>query len=72
VRRVRAGMSATEILPAIRDLHSRHPEMRYLEAWELQSALCVLGYADELLPEWGIAAATDVACQDWPEWRRAA
>jgi hypothetical protein len=46
--------------------------MRYLKAWELQSALFVLGYAGELVPEWEIAAAADVACQDWPEWRRAA
>jgi hypothetical protein len=31
------------LLPAIRDLYSRHPEMHDLEAWELQSALFVLG-----------------------------
>jgi hypothetical protein len=46
--------------------------MRYLEAWELQSALFVLGYAAKLLPEWEIGAATEVARQDWPEWWRAA
>jgi hypothetical protein len=65
-------MNAAEILPLLRDLYSRHPEMRYLAAWSLQSALFVLGYADELLPEWEIAAASDVARQDWPEWWRAA
>jgi len=32
----------------------------------------VLGYADELLDEWEIAAAADVARQDLPEWWRAA
>jgi hypothetical protein len=65
-------MNRSEILPLFTDLYSRHSEMRYLEAWELQSALFVLGYADELLSEWEIAAASDVARQDWPEWWRAA
>jgi hypothetical protein len=65
-------MNAPNILPLLRDLYGRHPEMRYLEAWELQSALFVLGYADELLDEWEIAAAADVARQDLPEWWRAA
>jgi len=61
-------MSAGEILPLIRDLYSKHPEMRYLEPWELQSALFVLGYVDELLGEWEIAAAVEVACKDfYPE-----
>jgi hypothetical protein len=30
------------LLPSIRDLYSGHPEMHYLEPWELQSALFVL------------------------------
>jgi hypothetical protein len=65
-------MNAPNILPLLRDLYGRHPEYRHLEAWELQSALFVLGYADELLDEWEIAAAADVARQDLPEWWRAA
>ena len=61
-------MSVGEILPLIRDLYSKHPEMRYLEPWELQSALFVLGYADELLGEWEIDAAVEVARKDfYPE-----
>ena len=32
----------------------------------------VLGYTDELLPEWEIAAAAEVARQDYSEWWRAA
>jgi hypothetical protein len=65
-------MNRSEILPLFTDLYSRHSEMRYLEAWELQSVLFVLDYADELHPEWEIAAAADGARQDWPQWRRAA
>jgi hypothetical protein len=64
-------MSAA-LLPAVRDLYSKHPEMRYLEAWELQSALFVLGYTDELADGGEIAAAAEVARQDYPEWGRAA
>lgn len=44
-------MNAWQLLPAIRDLYSRHPEMYSLEAWELQSALFVLGYTDDLADE---------------------
>jgi hypothetical protein len=65
-------MNATALLPLLRDLYSRHPEMRHLEAWELQSALFVLGYTNVLENEWEIAAAADVARQDWPEFWRAA
>lgn len=59
------------LLPAIRDLYSRHPEMYSLEAWELQSALFVLGYTDGLAPEAEIAAAVEVARGDYPQWRAA-
>jgi hypothetical protein len=31
-----------------------------------------LGYTDELESEAAIAAATEVARRDWPEWRTAA
>jgi hypothetical protein len=64
-------MSA-RLLPAIRDLYSKHPEMRTLEPWELQSALFVLGYTEDLEDEGEIGAASEVARQDWPEWWRAA
>jgi len=60
------------LLPAIRDLYSKHPEMHDLEAWELQSALFVLGYTEDLAGEAEIAAAVEVARQDWPQWGRVA
>ena len=61
-------MSVSEILPLLRDLYSKHPELRFLEPWELQSALFVLGYVDELLDEWEIAAADEAARKDfYPE-----
>jgi hypothetical protein len=58
-------MNAAELLPLVRELFSRLPVMRYLEAWELQSALFVLGYTNELESEAEIAAAADVARADW-------
>ena len=62
-------MSAAEILPLLRDLYSKQPEMRYLEPRELQSALFVLGYVDDLLSEGEeIGAAVEVARRDlYPE-----
>jgi hypothetical protein len=71
----RAGaiaMNSAQLLPLLRDLYSRHPEMYDLEAWELQSALFVLGYTDDLVPESEIAAAVEGARTDWPQWRPAA
>jgi hypothetical protein len=32
-------LNFAQLLPAIRNLYSRHPEMYGLEPWELQSAL---------------------------------
>ena len=64
-------VNSTQLLPAIRDLYSKHPEMYGLEAWELQSALFVLGYTDDLAGEAEIAAAVEAARQDWPQWRAA-
>jgi hypothetical protein len=58
-------VNSAQLLPAIRDLYSRHPEMYGLEPWELQSALFVLGYTDELVDEAEIAAAVEVARADW-------
>jgi len=65
-------VSSWQLLPAIRDLYSKHPEMHDLEAWELQSALFVLGYTEDLAGEAEIAAAVEVARQDWPQWGRVA
>jgi hypothetical protein len=64
-------MTSAQLLPAIRSLYSKHPEMYGLEAWELQSALFVLGYTDDLADEAEIAAAVEAARQDWPQWRAA-
>jgi hypothetical protein len=36
-----------------------------LEPWEMQSALFVLGYTDELEADGEISAAAEVACTDW-------
>lgn len=58
-------MNSAQLLPAIRDLYSRHSEMYGLEPWELQSALFVLGYTDELVEEMEIAAAVEVAHTDF-------
>jgi hypothetical protein len=49
------------LLAAIRELHSRRPEMRGLEPWELQHVLWSLGYTDDLAPEAEIAATIEVA-----------
>jgi hypothetical protein len=65
-------MTSAQLLPALRDLYSRHPEMYHLEPWELQSALFVLGYTDDLEHEAEIAAAVEVARTDYPQWRPAA
>jgi len=64
-------VNAAQLLPALRDLYSRLPEMYHLEPWELQSALFVLGYSDDLVDEAEIAAAVEVARGDWPRWRAA-
>ena len=64
-------MNSAQLLPALRDLYSRHPEMYDLEVWELQSALFVLGYVEDLVDEEEIAAAVEVARGDYPQWRAA-
>jgi hypothetical protein len=64
-------VNSTQLLPAIRDLYSKHPETYGLEPWELQSALFVLGYTEDLAGEPKIAAAVEAARQDWPQWRAA-
>jgi hypothetical protein len=64
-------MSATQLLPALRDLYSRMPEMYFHQPWELQHVLFSLGYTDDLADEAEIAAAVEVAQGDWPHWRAA-
>jgi len=54
-----------EILPMLRELFSRRPEARYMEAWELQSLLFLLRYTSELVNEAEIAAAIEVARTDY-------
>jgi len=44
-------MSSTQLLPALRDLYSRLPEMYHLQPWELQWVLYALNYTDELESE---------------------
>ena len=58
-------MNAWQLLPAIRDLYSKHPEFWYLEPWELQHVLFTLGYVDDLADEAEISAAVEVARTDW-------
>jgi hypothetical protein len=65
-------VNATQLLPALKDLYSRLPEMYHRQPWELQHVLCSLGYTDDLADEAEIAAAVEVARTDWPQWRPAA
>ena len=58
-------MNAVELLPAIRDLFSRHPDMLLLAPWHLQWVLYALNYTNELEDEHEIAAAAEVARTDW-------
>ena len=64
-------MNAAQLLPCIRDLYSRLPEMYYRQPWELQHVLFSLGYTDDLVDEAEIAAAVEVARGDWPQWTAA-
>jgi hypothetical protein len=65
-------MSAWQLLPAVRDLFSRHPEYFHHESWELQHVLFSLGYTDDLACEAEIAAAVEVARGVYSQWRPAA
>jgi hypothetical protein len=64
-------VNAAQLLPALRDLYSRLPEMYFNQPRELQSALYLLGYTDDLADEAEIAAAVEVARDDWPQWSAA-
>lgn len=59
------------LLPAIRDLYSRPPEYGHHEPWELAHVLFSLNYVDDLADEAEIAAAVEVARDDYPQWRAA-
>jgi hypothetical protein len=49
----------------LRELFSRRPETRCLEAWELQHVLYTLNYTDGLADEAVISEAVEVALTDW-------
>jgi hypothetical protein len=65
-------MNSAQLLPLLRDLYSKLPEMYDLEVWELQWVLYALNYTDELESEAEIAAAAEVARGDYPQWGRPA
>jgi hypothetical protein len=46
--------------------------MHALESGELQSALYLLGYTQDLADEAKIVSAVEVARGAWPQWRPAA
>jgi hypothetical protein len=58
-------VTSAELLPLLRDLFSKHPEMLTLEPWHLAWVLFALGYSDVLEDEGEIAAAAEVARTDW-------
>ena len=66
------SVGSAELLLAIRNLYSRHPEYFHHEPWELQHVLFSLGYVDDLAGEVEVAAAVEVARGDYPQWRPAA
>jgi hypothetical protein len=58
-----------DVLALVRELYSRWPEAWFLEPYDLQSLLWLLGYCEGLLPECQIAAAIEVArCDFDPEY----
>ena len=62
---------SSRLLPAVRELFSQHPEYLHHEPWELAHVLFSLGYVEDLAGEAEIAAAAEVAREDWPQWRAA-
>jgi hypothetical protein len=65
-------VNSAQLLPAIRELYSRHPEYFLHEPWEFAHVLFSLGYVEDLVDEGEIAAAVEVARGDYPQWRLAA
>ena len=64
-------MNAAQLLPALRDLYSKHPEYVHHEPWELVHILFSLGYVEDLAEEAENAAAVEVARGDYPQCRAA-
>ena len=54
-------MNSAQLLPVIRDLYSRLPEMYYRQPWERQHVLFSLGHTDDLADEGEIWAAVEIA-----------
>jgi hypothetical protein len=52
-------VSAAQLLPAVRDLYSRLPEMYNLEPWELQDVLVSLDCVEAQADEGELAAAVE-------------
>jgi hypothetical protein len=65
------SVGSAELLLAIRNLYSRHPEYFHHEPCELVHVLYSLNYTDDLADEAEIAAAVEVARGDYPQWRAA-
>jgi hypothetical protein len=65
-------VNAVQLLPLLRELFGRHPEYLYRQGWELQWLLYALKYTNGLGDEYEIAAAAEVAREDWPQRRPAA
>jgi hypothetical protein len=65
-------VNSTQLLPAIRELYSRHPECFHHKPWKLQQGLFSLGYVDTLVGDGEIAGAVDVAGGDYLQMRPAA
>jgi len=65
-------VNSIQLVAAIRELYSRHPEYVLHEPWELVHVLFSLGYVEDLADEGEIAAAVEVARGDYPQWRPAA
>jgi len=65
------SVGSAELLLAIRNLYSRHPEYFHHEHRELVHVLYSLNYTDDLADEAEISAAVEVARSDWPQWRAA-
>jgi hypothetical protein len=66
------SVGSAELLLAIRNLYSRHPEYFLHEPWELVHVLYSLNYTDDLVDEKEIAATVEVARGDYPQWMSAA
>ena len=66
------SVGSAELLVAIRNLYSRHPEYFHHEPWERQHGLFSLGYVATLVGEGEIAGAVDVARGDYLQMRPAA